>query len=153
MELAQNSLFEIENHGAQHKPLSVNGKSAYDIPGTESVRGVMDEVKPSGDRIYELTGREPKFFRSGTNYYDEIAVNIVNDLGEETVGYSILGDAGATYRAAQIKKACINAKPGSIIIFHMNHPEKETAEGVMEVVPVLRAEGFRFVKLEDYPLK
>ena len=153
MELAKNSLFEIENHGAQHKPLSVSGKSAYDIPGTKSVQEVTDEVKPSGDRIYELTGKRPKFFRAGTNYYDEIAVEIVNDLGEDAVGYSILGDAGATYSAAQIKKACLNAKPGSIIIFHMNHPEKETAEGVMQVVPALRAKGFRFVKLEDYPLK
>jgi len=153
MALTQNSLFEIENHGAEHRPLSVTGRSAYGIDGTQNVRAVIDEVRSCGDKIYKLTGRRPGYFRSGTNYYDEIAVSVVKELGAEAVGYSLLGDAGATYSAAQIKKACLNAKPGSIIIFHMNHPEKETAEGIREAVPALRAKGFRFVRLGDYPLK
>lgn len=153
MTLADNSLFEIENHGAKHQPLSVNGKTAYHMSGTTSVTEVMSEVQDNADKIYQLTGRKPKFFRSGTNYYDELATLIVEELGEQAVGYSVLGDAGATYTAAQIKKACSSAKSGSIIICHMNHPEKDTAAGIKAAIPILLKEGYQFVKLEDYPLK
>lgn len=82
LSLSKNPLFEIANHGSEHKPLSVNGKSAYGI-----------------------------------------------------------------------KEVCLTAVPGSIIIAHMNHPEKETAEGMKLVIPELKKRGFKFVKLSDYPLK
>lgn len=151
--LAENSLFEIENHGTEHKPLSVNGKSAYGIEGTKSVKNAIEEVKTNEDKIYKLTGKKPSYYRSGTNYYDDVAIEILGELREEAVGYSVLGDAGATFSASQIKAACIGVQSGSIIIFHMNHPEKDTAEGIRVIVPLLRANGFQFVKLEDYPLK
>jgi len=53
----------------------------------------------------------------------------------------------------QIVNACGQAKPGSIIIYRMNHPEKDTAEGIMAVVPLLKQRGFHFVKLATYPLE
>jgi len=36
---------------------------------------------------------------------------------------------------------------------HMNHPEGETAEGLMEAIPELRKRGFKFVKLSEYDLR
>lgn len=33
-QIAVNPLFQIENHGTLHEPLSVNGRSAYGIAGT-----------------------------------------------------------------------------------------------------------------------
>lgn len=147
--LSQNPLFEIENHGYKHKPLSVNGKSAYKIKGTSNVLQVVDEVMSGEDKIFRITGRKPMFFRPGTAFCDEIGVKITNELGEKVVGFNVLGDAGATFSKNQIINACIKAKPGSIIICHMNHPEKSTAEGIKSVVPMLLKKGFRFVKLED----
>jgi peptidoglycan/xylan/chitin deacetylase (PgdA/CDA1 family) len=152
-ELASNPLFEIENHGTEHKPLSVIGKSAYGIKGTSAIGEAVDEVSVNADNLERLTRRKPKFFRSGTAYYDEIAVQAVNALGETPVNFSVLGDAGATYNSEQVKKALLGAAPGSIVIGHMNHPEKDTAEGVIAAVPELVKKGYRFVKLEDYPLK
>ena len=148
--LSKNPLFEIENHGFEHKPLSVNGKSAYDIKGTASVEDVYNEVNRNALKITGLTGRKPRYFRSGTAFYDEISVKIVNDLGEKPVNFTIAGDAGATYSTEQIRITAQRARNGSIILYHMNHPEKSTAEGVMEAVPLMREKGFRFVKLEDY---
>lgn len=150
IELSKNPLFEIENHGYVHLPLSINGKSAYNIKGTGSIKEVIDEVKLNEHKIERITERKPRYFRSGTAYYDEIAVSIVEEVGEKVVNFNIIGDAGATYSKEQIKKACLSAVPGSIIIFHMNHPEKDTAEGIMMVVPELRKKGFEFVKLDDY---
>ena len=150
--LAQNPLFEIENHGYEHRPLSVTGKSVYGIRGTKNASQVIDEVSLNENKIEKLTGRKPLYFRSGTAFYDDIAVRIVHDLGLQAVNYNVLGDAGATYNKKQVYKALMKAKNGSIVLCHMNHPEKETAEGVIKVIPDLKKAGFRFVLLSDYPL-
>ncbi|MEB3100981.1 polysaccharide deacetylase family protein [Ferviditalea candida] len=151
--LSKIPLFEIENHGTEHRPLSMNGRSAWGIKGTDNVGEIVDEVLANHRKIQKLTGREPKFFRSGTAYYDEVGVKIANELGEQIAGFRVLGDAGATYSKQQVKNALLNAAPGSIVILHMNKPKSETAEGVMLAIPELKRQGYRFVKLEDYPLK
>lgn len=151
-QLAANNLFEIGNHGLNHRPCSVNGKSAYNIKGTGNISEVIEEISGNDQKIKSLSGRTPRFYRSGTNYYDEVAVKIAADLGYQAVGYSVLGDAGATFNRAQVKKALLDARAGSIIICHFNHPEGDTAEGVMEAIPVLQQRGFRFVKLSEFPL-
>lgn len=148
--LSQNKLFEIENHGYTHRPLSVNGKSVYGIKGTQNASEIIDEVWKNARKIEELTGRRPIYFRSGTAYYDEVAVKIVRELHEKPVNFTFLGDAGAKYTKLQMVKSVKGAKNGSIILYHMNHPESETAEGIMEVVPMLRENGFEFVLLKDY---
>ncbi|HZF70633.1 polysaccharide deacetylase family protein, partial [Sulfuricurvum sp.] len=79
--LAANPLFEIANHGTAHHPLSVNGKSVYNIPGTASPEEVAHEINGNGDLIEKLTGKRPRFFRSGTAYYDEQAVAIAHQNG------------------------------------------------------------------------
>lgn len=150
LELAADSLFSIQNHGYQHLPLSVEGRSVYSISGTENPGEVADEVLYNQVKIEELTGQRPRFFRSGTAFYDEVAVEIVNELGAEVIGFNILGDAGATFSREQVKEAFLGVEPGSIILAHMNHPESETAEGIMAAVPELREKGFEFVKLEEY---
>jgi peptidoglycan/xylan/chitin deacetylase (PgdA/CDA1 family) len=39
------------------------------------------------------------------------------------------------------------------MLMHMNHPERESAEGVIEAIPELKNRGFRFVKLSEYRLR
>jgi peptidoglycan/xylan/chitin deacetylase (PgdA/CDA1 family) len=36
---------------------------------------------------------------------------------------------------------------------HMNHPEGETAQGVIEAIPEMKKRGFRFVKLSEIGLR
>ncbi|WP_236289867.1 polysaccharide deacetylase family protein [Paenibacillus allorhizoplanae] len=146
-DLASNPLFEIENHGTEHRPLSVTGKPAYGIAGTKNVKEVIHEMKDNADQIEKLTGKRPLFFRSGTAFYDEIAVSVAHDLGFELAGYSVLGDAGATYNTEQVYNAISKAPSGSIVLAHMNHPEKDTAEGVIKAIPQLRKLGYNFVLL------
>jgi peptidoglycan/xylan/chitin deacetylase (PgdA/CDA1 family) len=153
MELVEDSLFEVENHGTLHKPLSIMGKSAYGIQGTNSIRDVVHEVDGNAQIIEKLTGKKPHFFRAGTAYYDEVAVKIIESLGEEAVNFDVLGDTGATFDKSQVHRALLSSKPGSIVILHMNQPNKDTAEGVISAIPELQAKGFRFVKLEQYALK
>lgn len=147
--LAINPLFEIANHGTAHRPLSVNGKSVYNIAGTASAEEVTHEINGNGDLIEKLTGKRPLFFRSGTAYYDEQAVEIAHKNGVEIAGFSILGDAGATFSASKVAQQLESARSGDILIFHMNHPEGGTREGIIEGVNKLKSEGFSFIRLSD----
>ncbi len=148
--LASQENFEIENHGYHHKPLSVSGRSQYGIRGTASAGEVYDEIFDNAQRMFDLTGRMPRFFRTGTAYYDDVAVDIAAALGETVAGFSVAGDAGATRTKAQIMAVCENVQSGDILLFHMNRPNSETAAGVAAAIPALRERGFSFVKLEDF---
>ncbi len=149
MKLSHNPLFEIANHGTAHKPLSVEGKGIYAIHGTSSVDEVMAEIQGNNEKIEKLTGKRPQFFRAGTAYYDEQAVEIARTMGMEIGGFSILGDAGATFSAPKVAQQLMSAKSGDIVVFHMNHPEGGTREGVAQGVEFLVTEGFSFVRLSD----
>ena len=152
-QLATDPLFQIENHGTHHQPLSVNGNSAWGISGTASVQEVIAEVKENQVKIEQLTGSKSTLFRSGTAYYDEVAVQIAKDLGIQIVNYTILGDAGATFTSGQVKNALMTAKPGDIALLHMNQPKSGTSEGVKQAVPILKEKGFTFVQLHNQNLQ
>lgn len=151
--LAANPLFEIANHGSIHKPASINGRSAYGINGTKNVAELVDEIELNARKIEAISGVRPKLYRSGTAYYDEVAVQVSEKLGHQVAGYSLLGDAGATWSGAAVKTALLKAKSGDIALFHINHPKSDTGEGVMAALPELKKRGFRFVKMSEYPLK
>ena len=151
--LAADPLFEIANHGLAHRPASVNGRSAYGIRGTGSVGELVDEIEKNGRRIEAATGRRPTFYRPGTAFCDEVAVQVAGELGCEVVNYTVLGDAGATWPQEKVRQALLKAEPGAIVILHMNQPRSGTAAGVMDAVPRLRERGFRFVKLSEFPLR
>jgi len=151
--LSRNPLFEIENHGLNHKPCSAIGRSAYGIRGTKNVGEVFDEIQLNALKIQSIAGHMPKYYRPGTAYSDEVCVEIAKALGYETVNFSVRGDAGATYSKKEIREALLHSAPASIVLMHMNQPESQTAQGVIETVPELRKRGFRFVKVSDFGLK
>lgn len=152
-QLAANPLFEIANHGMWHKPASANGRSVYGIDGTKDIKELVEEIELNARKVEAITGKRTRWYRSGTAYYDEVAVQIAQQLGHEVIGFSVLGDAGATLPAPKVKAALLTAKPGDIIIAHMNHPEAGTGAGIIAALPELKKRGFRFVRLGDYPLK
>lgn len=153
IELSEDPLFQLENHGTAHVPLSVEGKEAWGIPGTTSPEEVYEEVMRQHETVRETIGKEMTLFRSGTAYYDEVAVEIAQDLGYEVVNFSVLGDAGATYSSKQVEEALMTATNGSIVLLHMNQPTSGTAEGVKRAIPQLLQDGFSFVLLRDQVLE
>lgn len=147
--LAQNPLFEIANHGTQHRPLSVRGESAYGIAGTGSALEAAEEVWANHLAITELTGKAPRFFRSGTAHYDDVAVQIAQEFDEGVLGFTVNADAGATFDAATVRGQVADAQPGSVIIAHMNQPQGQTAQGVLAGVDDLLARGQRMSFVEN----
>lgn len=51
-------------------------------------------------KIQDLTGRRPIYFRSGTAFYDDVAVRLVRDIGVLPVNFDVLGDAGGYFNAS-----------------------------------------------------
>jgi len=151
-ELAANHLFEIESHGLYHKPCVVNGKEYYSVKGTKDVGEVVDEVKLSAMKIEALTGKKVLFFRSGTAIFDNVALEIVKELGFEAVTFNLFTyDFDQSSTAKKIADCLIKGtKPGAIILMHMNFPERNTLEGLKIALPEIMSKGYKFVLLKDY---
>lgn len=147
--LAADPLFEIAAHGERHRPCSVDGKSAYGIQGTASMEELVREALANAREIAEATGKAPLWFRSGTAFYDELAVQVIQDLGMSIAGYSIAGDEGATLPAAKVAAKALQARHGDILLFHMNKPHSGTRGGLLRALPVLQERGAKFVRLSD----
>lgn len=151
--LAANPIFDIQNHGTRHLPASVNGRSIYGLAGTADACELVEEVSGCDAMIEQMTGKKPSFFRSGTAYYDEVAVEVIQKLGYKIAGFSVLGDAGTTYKKDQVYDSVRRAQANDIIIAHFNHPERETAEGLIPALIELKAMGYTMVPLASSPTR
>lgn len=149
IKLASNPLFDVQNHGTRHVPLSMRGKSAYGIKGTNGADEVKAEVMTNHEKVRAMTGKVMTLFRAGTAHYDDESVAIVNSLGYKVIGFIINADAGATNSAAQIEKEMAKTKPGDIIIAHMNHPESHNFEGLSKALKKMQDSGWKFVTVSD----
>ena len=149
-ELAADPLFRIENHGVDHRPASVSGRSIYGIKGTASVEELINEIVPASEQIYRLTGRAPRWFRSGTAYYDSEAVEIIlTRLDMNIAGFAVSIDAGASLTADQVYRRTMTAQSGDILLGHFNHPQSGTRDGLKKALPKLREMGYHFMLLPD----
>ncbi|MDQ0770586.1 peptidoglycan/xylan/chitin deacetylase (PgdA/CDA1 family) [Pseudarthrobacter defluvii] len=146
-QLAADPLFEVANHGTSHKPLSTTGNTAYGIPGTRNAGEVYDEIMPNDGILANITGKRPRYFRPGTAYMDDVAVDILGAVGVKAAGFSINGDGGATFPAAVVAKEVGRARAGDVVICHGNHPHGGTAEGVMQALDKLLTAGMSFIHL------
>lgn len=146
-QLVASELFEVGNHGSRHLPLSVTGQAAYGIGGTRDARDAASEVWENHELLTGLMGEPPRWFRSGTAHYDEVATDIAVELGERPVGFTTNGDAGATAPASVVAAEVTAAPAGGIVLAHMNHPQSGTAAGVAQAIASLRDGGWRLVTL------
>ena len=152
MNLSKDTLFEIENHGLNHKPCSINGESAYGIQGTSGVEEAFDEIEANALKIKAITKYNPRFYRSATTFIDEACVKMAGELGITVVSFEVLsGDAVAFIPDSVIEDNVLKSiKPGAIVIMHFNHPEWHTYEAMQKIVPKLRQMGYVFVRLKDF---
>ncbi|MCU0849084.1 MAG: polysaccharide deacetylase family protein [Spirochaetes bacterium] len=150
--LSSSGLFDIANHGLEHRPLSVRGFEIYNMTGTRSVSEAVDEVELNARKIRDITGKSPAFYRSAGAHYDDIGVRLVYDLGETPVNFTgTPNDSDLSLHEDRVFENIIrNSRSGSIILLHMNHPEKNTGIALARAVKFLKEKGFSFVKLRDY---
>lgn len=155
LELSKDPLFEIENHGFNHQPCSVDGESEYGIHGTKDIPDAIDEIEANAIKIEKITGKKPTFYRSATAYTDEACAKIAKQLGITIISFDVLSNDAMPFISKTIieKSVLENVKPGVLIIIHFNHPKWNTYEAMQFIIPQLKKEGYTFAKLENYPLK
>jgi len=143
-------LFELENHGLTHHPCTLGNESKYGIKGTGNVGAAFDEVELNARQIEYYAHRKPEFYRPATAATDEGCVTLAQNLHETIVSFSALpGDAVARAPKERLIQALLKqVKPGGIVLMHVNHPDWNGAEALMEAIPQLRKLGYRFVKLD-----
>ena len=151
--LANDTLFEIENHGLNHKPCSVTKESPYGIDATDSIGAAIDEMELNARKIKFYTDERPIFYRSATAETDEACGKVAEALGMQIVGFDILsGDVGGTKVSLVKQNILAGLKNGAIIIGHMNHPEWNIYEALKAALPTIRKKGYKFIKLERHQL-
>jgi peptidoglycan/xylan/chitin deacetylase (PgdA/CDA1 family) len=155
LNLSKDTLFEIENHGLNHKPCSIDGESEYGIHGTSSAANAFDEIEANARKIDAITKRRPRFYLSATAFIDEACARMAGQLGITAISFQVLSGDAVPFTPIQVIEENVlkNIKPGAIIIMHFNHPEWNTYEAMRLIVPKLRKMGYKFVRLNDFPLK
>ncbi|MEW5950772.1 MAG: polysaccharide deacetylase family protein [Elusimicrobia bacterium] len=153
--LAQNSLFEIENHGLKHRICALSGDKKYGLKKTKNIEEIIDEIELNNRKIEKLTGKRPFFYRPAGAYADEICLKTASFLSMEIAGYdSLAGDSFSKVSAKEMSENILkNAKHGMVVLMHLNHPERSEVQALKIAVPILRKKGFSFCHLEDFSLK
>ncbi|HNW44838.1 MAG TPA: polysaccharide deacetylase family protein [Elusimicrobiales bacterium] len=153
-ELGADPLFEIENHGLRHMACSYAGEKRYGVNTVHKIGDMVDEIELGARKIEAATGRRPTFYRPAAAYTDSVCMGVAQALGMEVITFSLLsGDAVPKVPARIIRDNILKrARPGAVVIMHFNRPEWHELEALKEAVPVLRARGYSFARLEDFSI-
>jgi peptidoglycan/xylan/chitin deacetylase (PgdA/CDA1 family) len=147
---AHADLFDIENHGANHLPAIIGAdRDVYGLAGVADLNQLKREVSGGADAVKAATGIAPHWYRGATGVYDPEAIKAIEAMGFKLAGFSINADSGATLEKKKVVGRLKKVRSGDIIIAHLNKPASDTAEGLTEGLPLLAADGFRFVILRD----
>lgn len=139
-DLVRYEFLEIENHSLSHfQHMEKLGEDA-----------VRREVLENGAMIEEMTGIKPAFFRFPAGNHDEATLRQVEALGYRVVHWSFpSGDPDRHSGVGRLTRWVLErARPGSILIFHINGRGYHTGEALPRIVEELKRRGYRFVLLK-----
>lgn len=138
--LAANPLFEIGNHGYHHPHLK---KLDDQSVGREIAWGQLT--------IYRELGLWPRLFRAPYGEIDKRVLSVAKKIDAVMVQYDLpSGDPDPSLKADKIVRWVVDtAKPGSIVVFHINKNGVKTAETLPRVVNELRAKGYELVTVSE----
>lgn len=129
--------FDIGNHSRNHlnMPKLSDGE-------------IKDEIRYVNDKVLEITGVTPKFFRAPFGDYSDRLMSAVESFGMVGIQWSIDSLDWKGLSAKQIyERVVLKAKSGDIVLMHNN------SDHVLDALPLvltgLRANGFKFVTLSE----
>ena len=147
--LASPDLFRLENHGARHLAAVLGEVTIFGVPAAGSLPAIRQEIRNAEIAIAAATGRRPVWYRDATGRYSPEAIGLVQDMGYGVAGYSLLADVGASLPAASVLSRLERAKPGDVVIGHINQPKRPSGEGIVAGIAALHRQGIPFVHLPD----
>ena len=127
---------DIENHSMTH--------SYMDKMTAEEI---ADEINTLNDKIKDITGEAPKFFRPpyiavNNVMYDTIDMTFISGLGCNDWAEKVTTDR----RVLVLQR---RAKDGLIFLLHDAEGNSQTVEALDEAIPYLLEQGFQFATISE----
>jgi peptidoglycan/xylan/chitin deacetylase (PgdA/CDA1 family) len=131
--LSEIPLFEIANHSYIHPHMT-------EVPPLRQ----DEELLWTQQILLTLTGKLPRFFRPPYGEVDAALAQVAAKDGLRTVEYDFpSGDPDKHIsRERLVAWVLAKARPGSIVVMHMNRHGWHTAEALPDIIAGLRAKGF-----------
>ncbi|MES5818558.1 polysaccharide deacetylase family protein [Streptomyces sp. RG80] len=141
-------LFEVANHSYSHYAFTGD---CYGLPTVSE-----DRMRADVERAYTafreagVPDARP-YFRFPGGCYDRRALKALTPAGVTAVQWDVVGgDAFATDADAVARQVLDGVRPGSVVVMHCTRSAAPATErAVRRIVPELRAEGYRFVKVSE----
>lgn len=127
---------EIENHSKTHSDMTKLTREQ-----------IISEISFTTDRITEVTGRAPEFFRPpyilyNDTMFDAIDLTFISGYGCEDWE----ADTTVSHRA---EKTLAQAEDGAVVLLHDFEGNGKTAEALETIIPALKEDGYEFVTVSE----
>ena len=127
---------EIENHSKTHSDMT-----------TLTREQIISEISFTTDRIIEVTGRAPEFFRPpyilyNDTMFDAIDLTFISGYGCEDWE----ADTTVSHRA---ERTLAQAEDGAVVLLHDFEGNGKTAEALETIIPALKEDGYEFVTVSE----
>ncbi|MBD0423776.1 polysaccharide deacetylase family protein [Streptomyces sp. TRM S81-3] len=140
--------FEVANHSYSHYAFT---DDCYGLPTVPRER-MRSDVERAYAAFRKAGVPDPKpYFRFPGGCYDRAALRELAAAGVTAVQWDVVsGDAFATDADAVARQVLEGVRPGSVVVLHCTRSAAPVTErAVRTIVPGLRREGFRFVKVSE----
>ena len=149
---AHPELFEVENHGNNHRPAIDRKMAIYGLSAAGSPDEVRKEIEDGAAAVFKATGRQPLWFRGAAAEYTQSSLKQIKAMNIRVAGFSIAADGGGLSGSKATRQRILSAKHGDILLAHLNKPKNPAGSGVVEGILELQKKGYVFVKLSDATL-
>ncbi|WP_326653310.1 MULTISPECIES: polysaccharide deacetylase family protein [unclassified Streptomyces] len=146
--IGNDPLFEIANHSYSHYAFT---SPCYGLPlvGKNAMRAEVDRAFAA----FEKAGARNvvPYFRFPGGCYNDVALRALAPAKVTAVQWDVVsGDAFAANADAVAEQVLKGVRPGSLVVMHCTRSAAPvTEQAVRKVVPELRRQGYRFVKVSD----
>ena len=128
---------EIANHSYEHPNfLQINRKQ------------IAKEIVMAEKIIYDVTGKNSKYFRFPSGAYTSEGVELINSMGLTSVQWSKDSldwkNKGLEFEHNNVMR---DIKSGDIVLFHNNG--KFTATNLDKIIPLLQSKGYKLVTIDE----
>ncbi|MFD8567714.1 polysaccharide deacetylase family protein [Streptomyces sp. NPDC059639] len=141
-------LFEVANHSYSHYAFTGDCYGLPTVPAT----GMRADVERAFTAFRKAGVRHVvPYFRFPGGCYDRQALRSLTPTGVTAIQWDVVsGDAFATDAGAVTRQVLDGVRPGSVVVMHCTRSAAPTTERVVrDVVPALRAKGYRFVRVSE----
>jgi peptidoglycan-N-acetylglucosamine deacetylase len=118
-----------------------------DLPSLAPDR-ILVEIGDAHDRIAQLTGVAPKFFRAPGGNWSTRVFDVANERGMICIDWAVDPRDWARPGTTSITNTLLGAKAGDILLCHDGGGDRsQTIQALRTAIPVLRQQGLTFVAL------